>query len=73
LVECDRIELLAATPLNNGYQVTAGNGEHTPLTHSPLCFLTPSKGERRMCVLKHTNNADYALLYYEYSRPYNMF
>jgi len=30
LVECDRIELLAATPLNNGYQVTAGNGEHTP-------------------------------------------
>jgi hypothetical protein len=39
LVKRDRIELLAATPLNKGYRVTAGNGEHAPklLTHSPLC------------------------------------
>ena len=30
LVDLDRIELLAATPLINGYQVTAGNGEQDP-------------------------------------------
>jgi len=30
LVEPDRIELLAATPLINGYRVTAGNGEQAP-------------------------------------------
>ena len=27
---------------------------HLFVTHSPLCFLTPSNGERRMCVLKHS-------------------
>ena len=27
---------------------------HLFVTHSPLCFLTPSRGERRMCVLKHS-------------------
>ncbi len=30
LVEPDGIEPLAATPLNNGYRVTAGNGEQAP-------------------------------------------
>ena len=30
MVEPDGIEPLAATPLNNGYRVTAGNGEQAP-------------------------------------------
>lgn len=30
LVEYDGIEPLGATPLDNAYRVTAGNGEHTP-------------------------------------------
>jgi hypothetical protein len=29
-VDLDGIEPLAATPLNNGYRVTAGNGEQDP-------------------------------------------
>jgi hypothetical protein len=37
LVQIDRIELLAATPLNNGHRVTAGDGEQPALTHSFEC------------------------------------
>ena len=31
-------------------------------THSPLCFLTASGAERRMCIVKHTSRFIFALL-----------
>ncbi len=57
MVEPDGIEPLAATPLINGYRVTAGNGEQAPnlLTHSSLRvpFLRQEQVVRNVCIKKH--------------------
>ncbi len=59
-MEPDGIEPLAATPLINGYRVTAGNGEQAPnlLTHSPLCVLTFVKGTKEnVCIKAYYSSA----------------
>jgi len=40
-VKNDGIEPLAATPLNNGHRVTAGDGEHPP-KHTLAVYLSAS-------------------------------
>ena len=63
MLEPEGIEPLAATPLNNGYRVTAGNGEQAPINCNTLRYaFRRRRRANEECVLKQTTESTNIIL-----------